>query len=144
MTKGVVARVFVRDDRDNKLRHEVAVDRIGKAMPVVTAVSDRAVTEGRLGLVPVRDSGQDSYFNEAGIIEGVVEDQFELFLCRHWRKLDVGSDRAKVGNDEENALGLLWRCRLWIGWSLSCHRSLRLRSIRQNPTIREIQKRAGK
>jgi hypothetical protein len=78
-----------------------------KAMPVVASVSGCAVAEGRFGLVDVGDAGEDADFNEAGIVEGVVEDQLELLLWGHGRQLGIGGDGTEVGDDEEDALGLL-------------------------------------
>jgi hypothetical protein len=94
----------MRRDRYEEFRHEIAVRGVGKGVPIVAAVSSRAVA--KLGLTPmlVRKTGEQADFDESGVVEGVVELEFEFVLDRKRRQLFIRRDGAEIWNDIQDSL----------------------------------------
>src|ERR1700761_8564368 len=92
--------------RDDELDPGVLVDRVGKRMPVISAVSSRALTKFRIGIAGLRYTRLAPDEDEARIIEAIQRSGFELFLNGLRRQMLIGAHRTEVWHDEKDSFRL--------------------------------------
>ena len=107
MTLRVLARVLVKNSGEDEFDLVILVDLIGEGVPIITTVPNHSLMElgGRaLGLI---DTGQNCDKDKVGVVKGVLGAFFEFLLERLGGKFGVCRDGPEIGNDAEDALGLL-------------------------------------
>src|SRR5579863_1437308 len=90
-----------------ELRHQVAVERVGKAVPVVARIRGPAAVKLGNRTLGLRNSRKQTNVYEAGIIERILEHQLELVVGGNRRELFIRAHGTEVRNDAKNAFGLL-------------------------------------
>ena len=106
-SKRVVACVFVGDGGHDELDHVVLNGLVDEGMPEVAAVPSCSLVKlrrGIRGLVNASDRGRQE---DGRVVEAVVRRSDELVLYGLRGEMHIGADCSKVGEDAEDALGLL-------------------------------------
>lgn len=107
VAEGVEAGVLMRGGWDDELNKEIFLGLIGGSVPEIASVADAAGAELGRGVAQVADVGDGDGHGERGVVEGILAGGDELFLDGLRRQMVSGGDGAKVGNDAEDAAGLL-------------------------------------
>ena len=106
-TEGVVAAVLMGDRRHDEFDEVVFIGLVDEGVPKISAIGGGSLMKLRCGVgglvVACDDSGQE----DRGIVEAVLSGGEELLFYGLRREMDVGADGTKVGNDAEDAFGLL-------------------------------------
>jgi len=110
--EGVIAVVLVGDGGNDSFDQEILDGLICGGMPEVATEGGAAGTELGIRVGSEAIAGEGERDEDGGVVEGVFEGGGELLFDGLGRKLDVSTDGAEVGEDEENARGLLGRRRL--------------------------------
>jgi hypothetical protein len=136
MAERVVTRVLMGNSGHDELDEVVFAGLVDGGMPEVAAVTDAPFAElGVLvaALVIERDDGGE---DDRRVVERVFAGGDELLLDRLGRQLGAGADRAKVGDNAKDALGLAVGMLVrFVGSGarpLGLHSSLRRRCIGQS------------
>src|SRR6202030_1381805 len=106
-TQGVISGVFFRCSRHDRFRHIVFDAAVDKDMPVVFTEALSALPKGRLRPAGHINAGEHSDENEVGIVKSILGGKPEFTLEVERRQMGVGANRAVIGNDSEDSLGLL-------------------------------------
>jgi len=107
VAEGVVAIVLMGDGRDDGFDEEVFAGLVDDGVPEVTAVGDAAVTELGIRVAFEVVAGDGEGDKDGGVIKRIFKGSGELLLDGLGREFDVGTDGAEVGEDAEDAGGLL-------------------------------------
>ncbi len=107
MPLGVIARVLVRDRRDDGFRKESPGDSVRKGAPIIAAVPGHTVAEFRIGSRGHGLAGDDRRPGESRIVHAIVKSECEFPARVQPLNLSVGADGGKIGSDPHHAFGLL-------------------------------------
>lgn len=102
----VVASIFARDGWHDEFDPVVLVGLVDEAVPEIAAIAGGALVKLGSLIGGLMIAGEKSGDEERGIVEAVLGCGNELFLDRLRWKMGKGADRAEVGEDSQDALGL--------------------------------------
>jgi len=107
VAEGIEAVVLVEEYGSGAADHEVLVRSVGKGVPVVSGVAFDALVELGVGVTIHCEAGLNRGYEERRVVEAVLGCEGQFFFWRLGRQFYVSGDRAEVGDDAEDALGLL-------------------------------------
>jgi hypothetical protein len=112
----VVTGIFFGQRWHNRSHHIVLNGVVRKCVRIVDSIAGRALAKLWLRLLRHRGSGKNSRVDERGVVKAVLRSKPEFFPKAQRRKMGVGADRTVIGNDPQDALGLLAALVSGVDW----------------------------